>query len=92
MQRQNQGIYRTISRTISTVGRETVRAFVPNALPPNPPIFWTAELRENFDNAIEDVQSVSNYLSALNFGLERIRENYRIFRYTEYISLLERET
>ena len=36
--------------TISTVG-ETAQAFVPLPLPPNPPICWTPELRERFDNA-----------------------------------------
>jgi len=37
--------------TISTVG-ETVRAFVPAPLPPDPPIAWTAGLRELYDQAL----------------------------------------
>lgn len=37
--------------TISTVG-ETARAFVPAALPPMPPVEWTAELRRKFDRAM----------------------------------------
>ena len=36
---------------ISTVG-EKVKAFVPDALPPKPPIEWSSKLRENFDNAL----------------------------------------
>ncbi len=38
-------------RTISTVG-ERVQAFIPAPLPPNPPIRWTAELQEKYDNAL----------------------------------------
>jgi Fic family protein len=36
--------------TVSTAG-ETVRAFVPNPLPPRPPIEWTPALRSAFDEA-----------------------------------------
>jgi Fic family protein len=36
--------------TVSTAG-ETVRAFVPNPLPPRPPIEWTPALRRAFDEA-----------------------------------------
>lgn len=37
--------------TISTVG-EKAKAFVPNPLPPSPPIDWTPLLREKFDEAL----------------------------------------
>ena len=46
MKRKLQGRY----TTISTVD-ERVQAFIPSPLPPNPPIFWTPELRTKFDNA-----------------------------------------
>lgn len=46
MQRNLQGHY----KTISTVG-ETVKAFIPAPLPPVPPIEWTTELRDKFDQA-----------------------------------------
>jgi len=47
MKRDLQGRYITISK----VG-ETVRAFVPASLPPRPPICWTPELRDKFDQAL----------------------------------------
>lgn len=47
MKRNLQGKY----VTISTVG-EKVQAFVPAPLPPNPPIEWTPELRDKFDQAL----------------------------------------
>jgi len=47
MQREIPGYY----IPISTVG-ETVRAFVPAALPPDPPIDWTPALRDAFDSAL----------------------------------------
>lgn len=47
MKRDPQGTY----VTISTVG-ETVRAFVPAPLPPRPPIDWTPNLRNKFDQAL----------------------------------------
>jgi Fic family protein len=47
MKRKLQGHY----ITISTVG-EKVRAFVPDPLPPSPPIKFTNELREKFDQAL----------------------------------------
>lgn len=47
MQRAIQGHY----VTISTVG-EKAQAFVPAALPPQPPIEWTPELRNRFDQAL----------------------------------------
>jgi len=37
--------------TVSTVG-EKVQAFVPSPLPPRPPIDWTPELRNKFDQAL----------------------------------------
>lgn len=47
MQRAIQGHYVTISR----VG-EKAQAFVPAALPPQPPIEWSSELRNRFDQAL----------------------------------------
>jgi Fic family protein len=47
MKRKLQGKY----VTISTVG-EKARAFVPSPLPPLPPIDWTPELRNKFDQAL----------------------------------------
>ena len=47
MKREIQGQY----VTISTVGEEA-RAFVPAPLPPLPPIDWTPELRNKFDQAL----------------------------------------
>ena len=47
MRRELQGKY----VTTSTAG-ETVKAFVPLALPPVPPIEWSADLRERFDGAL----------------------------------------
>ena len=47
MKRKIQGHY----KTITTVG-ENVRAFVPAPLPPHPPIDWTPELRDRFDQAL----------------------------------------
>ncbi len=118
--------------TISTVG-EGAQAFVPAALPPTPPIEWSAPLREKFDQALlalgrldsvsvllpdtslflymyvrkeavlssmiegtqsslsdlllfefehqpgvplDDVQEVSNYVAALNHGLNRLNEDF----------------
>ena len=46
MKRNLQGHY----KTISSVG-ETVKAFIPAPLPPVPPIEWTPDLREKFDQA-----------------------------------------
>jgi hypothetical protein len=37
--------------TISTVG-EKAKAFIPAPLPPIPPIEWSSELREKFDQAL----------------------------------------
>jgi len=37
--------------TVSTVG-EKVQAFVPAPLPPEPPIDWSADLRDKFDHAL----------------------------------------
>ncbi|MFZ5773328.1 MAG: Fic family protein [Thermodesulfobacteriota bacterium] len=47
MKRELQGRY----VTIATVG-EKARAFVPAPLPPCPPIDWTPELRDKFDQAL----------------------------------------
>lgn len=47
MQRELQGRY----LTISTVG-EKVKAFIPSPLPPNPPIEWSPDLRNKFDQAL----------------------------------------
>jgi len=47
MDRDLQGRY----ITISTVG-EKAQAFIPAALPPKPPIEWSSELREKFDQAL----------------------------------------
>jgi Fic family protein len=47
MKRELQGHY----VTVSTVG-ERVLAFVPLPLPPDPPINWTPELRNKFDQAL----------------------------------------
>lgn len=47
MKRSLQGHY----VTISTAG-ETARAFVPSALPPDPPIDWSPSLRGKFDQAL----------------------------------------
>lgn len=128
MNRDLQGHY----ITISTVG-EKAQAFVPAPLPPVPPIEWSSELREKFDQALlalgrldsvsvllpdtsiflymyvrkeavlssmiegtqsslsdlllfefehqpgvplEDVQEVSNYVAALNHGLNRLGEDF----------------
>jgi Fic family protein len=60
MQRELQGVY----VTISTVG-ETARAFVPTPLPPHPPIDWTPQLRNKFDQALLELgrlDSVSTLL------------------------------
>ncbi len=128
MKRDLQGHY----ITISTVG-EKVQAFIPAPLPPVPPIEWSFELRNKFDQAmlalgrldsvsvllpdtslflymyvrkeavlssmiegtqsslsdlllfefehqpgvpLNDVQEVSNYVAALNHGLNRLDENF----------------
>jgi Fic family protein len=136
MKRDLQGSY----VTISTAG-EMARAFIPSPLPPIPPIEWSSELREKFDQALlalgrldsvsvllpdtslflymyvrkeavlssmiegtqsslsdllmfecehqpgvplDDVQEVSNYVSALKYGLQRLKEDFplslRLFR------------
>ena len=130
MKRGIQGQY----LTISTVG-EKARAFVPKALPPSPPIAWSAELETQFAAAsaalgrldgiatilpetslflysyvrkeavlssqiegtqsslsdlllfendeapgvpIDDVQEVSNYVAALEYGIKRLRDGFPI--------------
>ena len=60
MKRELQGHY-----VSSSAGGETVRAFVPAPLPPSPPIEWTPELREQFDQALLEMgrlDSVSTLL------------------------------
>ena len=47
MNRDLQGHYITISTT-----GEKAQAFIPDPLPPSPPIEWSAELREKFDQAL----------------------------------------
>ena len=128
MQRAMSGQY----MTTSTVG-EPIRAFVPAPLPPDPPIAWTPDLRERYDQALlalgrldsvsmllpetslflysyvrkeavlssqiegtqssladlllfelaklpgvplQDVQEVSNYVAALDHGLQRLGEGF----------------
>lgn len=128
MKRKHQGHY----VPISTAG-EKAQAFVPSPLPPQPPIDWTPELRDKFDQALlalgrldsvsmllpdtslflymyvrkeavlssmiegtqsslsdlllfeldqqpgvplDDVQEVSNYVAALNYGLRRLAEGF----------------
>ncbi len=46
MKQRAQGAY----KTTSTLG-EKVRAFIPNPLPPQPPVAWNPSLRVNFDKA-----------------------------------------
>lgn len=60
VKRDIQGYY----STISTVGEEA-KAFIPNPLPPEPPIEWSPELRSKFDQALlclGRLDSVSNLL------------------------------
>jgi hypothetical protein len=61
------------SVTISTVG-EKAQAFVPAPLPPQPPIDWTPELRNKFDQALlalGRLDSVSAFQSSVAaIGLE----------------------
>ena len=47
MKRELQGYY----TRVSTVG-ESMMAFVPASLPPDPPIDWTSELLSKFDRAL----------------------------------------
>jgi len=128
MKRTLQGQY-----IITTTSGESVEAFVPDPLPPSPPVEWTPELRSKFDQALlalgrldsvstllpdtslflymyvrkeavlssmiegtqsslsdllmfeldqepgvplDDVQEVSNYIAALNHGLERLANGF----------------
>jgi len=60
LKREQQGKY----VVISTVG-EKAEAFVPNPLPPSPPIEWTDSLRAQFDRAhaaLGKLEGVSNFL------------------------------
>lgn len=128
MKRGIQGCY----ETVSTVG-ETVRAFVPNPLPPAPPLELSGPLQKKLDEAshalgkldavaellpdvglflymfirkeavlssmiegtqsslsdlllfeleekpgvpLDDVQEVSNYVAAMNYGLQRLKDGF----------------
>lgn len=67
MKRKLQGHH----KTISTDG-EKAKAFVPAPLPPTPPIVWTPELREKFDQAhvaLGRLDSVSKLLPAATLFL-----------------------
>ena len=67
MKRELQGQY----VTISTVG-EKARAFVPAALPPDPPIEWTPDLRSKFDQALlalGRLDSISTFLPDISLFL-----------------------
>jgi len=60
LQRELQGKY----VVISTVG-EKAEAFIPNALPPHPPIEWTDSLRVQFDRAhaaLGKLEGVANHV------------------------------
>jgi len=60
LQRELQGKY----VVISTVG-EKAEAFIPNTLPPHPPIEWTDSLRVQFDRAhaaLGKLEGVANYV------------------------------
>ncbi|MFN2266831.1 MAG: Fic/DOC family N-terminal domain-containing protein, partial [Desulfonatronovibrio sp.] len=67
MKREIQGRY----VTISTVG-EKAKAFVPAPLPPHPPIDWTPELSNKFDQtlmALGRLDSVSTLLPGTSLFL-----------------------
>jgi Fic family protein len=67
MKRKLQGHY----VTISTVGEQS-KAFVPDPLPPNPPIEWLPELRDKFDQALlalGRLDSISNFLPDISLFL-----------------------
>lgn len=67
MKRKNPGHYITTSTT-----GETVKAYVPNALPPNPPLQISTALRRELDKALlalGRLDSVSSYLPDANLLL-----------------------
>jgi Fic family protein len=67
MKRKTQGHY----VNISTVG-ETAQAFVPNPLPPEPPLDWTPDLRGKFDQAhlaLGALDSISTFLPDISVFL-----------------------
>lgn len=67
MQRELQGHY----VIVSTVGEE-VQAFVPSPLPPDPPIYWSPELRGKFDQALlalGRLDSISTFLPDTSLSL-----------------------
>jgi Fic family protein len=61
---------RPTGRLVTTLalGGETVRAFHPAPLPPSPPLA--------IDGPLGDVIEVSNYVAALNHGLQRVRDGF----------------
>lgn len=67
MERSIQGTY-----VCSTTAGETVQAFVPNPLSPSPPIDWTPQLLQAFENAqvaIGRLDSISRFLPDTKFFL-----------------------
>jgi Fic family protein len=72
MKRDLQGHY----ITISTVGEEA-QAFVPDPLPPNPPIDWMPDLRSRFDQALlalGRLDSISTFLPDISSFLYMLVE------------------
>jgi Fic family protein len=72
MKRDLQGHY----ITISTVGEEA-QAFVPDPLPPNPPIDWVPDLRSRFDQALlalGRLDSISTFLPDISLFLYMLVE------------------
>lgn len=51
--------------TTSTIGNERVRAFVPNPLPPNPPLVISPELRDRLDAALLSVGRLDSVTTLL---------------------------
>ncbi len=60
MKRELQGYY----TRVSTVG-ESMMAFVPASLPPDPPIYWTSELLSKFDQALVALGRLDSVLMLL---------------------------
>jgi hypothetical protein len=59
----------------ATIGDESVRAFVPAPLPPDTSLssLLRLEMDESPGVPLDDVVEVSNYVAALDHGLERQR-------------------
>ena len=70
MRRGSTGTY----ETVSTVGGEAVRAFIPASLPPTPPLDWSADLREAFDRGLLSLGRLDSVTSLL--------PDTRLFLYT----------